>query len=481
MGRVFVAAKGNDGVSTPHYPSDYDGSWVISVGATDKLGRRVSTDLGYTWGSNYGNGIDVVAPGYSIYSTMPTYTTAEMSYYGLPQNYGYLDGTSMATPFVSGLAALIFSQDPNLHPEDVQGIIRASADDNNSSTYPGYDDYLGAGRINAGRALQYMLSPWTINHYTAIGGTAVSSTGTYGAYFYNTGGALATGGYIVKRYDVRNTVSFQFGDTTYVWGRGVNASTGWSAASPNYETGYCNVTSSGPTSAELQTYVYEVWDITGAYLGWFPTSPSNVQFAYTVLGKRYPLSVSISGPSELAFKEWGTWTAYPTGGSGNVSYQWYVSDDNGSTWSTLGTAQSQTYRMLFSDFIIRCDVHDNSTGENASARMTVYYYSGGIRKAADNNEKQIPTEYSIGSYPNPFNPAAVINYQLPVDGLVKLSVFDVLGREIKTIVNETKSAGYYKATFDGSQLPSGIYLARISVISNQGKSFIQTVKMVLTK
>ncbi len=192
----------------------------------------------------------------------------------------------------------------------------------------------------------------------------------------------------------------------------------------------------------------------------------------------------LMGPSNLAFKEWGTWTAYPTGGSGNVSYQWYVSDDNGSTWSTLGTAQSQSYRMVLSDFIIRCDVHDNGTGENASERMTVYY-SNGIRPIANNNGiekvKEIPKEYFIGSYPNPFNPAAVINYQLPTDGLVKLSVFDILGREVKTIVNETMSAGYYKATFDGSQLPSGIYLARISITSAQGKSFVQTIKMVLTK
>jgi hypothetical protein len=70
----------------------------------------------------------------------------------------------------------------------------------------------------------------------------------------------------------------------------------------------------------------------------------------------------------------------------------------------------------------------------------------------------------------------MITYALPKAGNVKLTVFDVLGREVKTLVNEYKTAGTYNVTFDGSSLSSGLYFYRI----NAG-SFTDTKKMVLVK
>src|SRR5690606_24928583 len=61
------------------------------------------------------------------------------------------------------------------------------------------------------------------------------------------------------------------------------------------------------------------------------------------------------------------------------------------------------------------------------------------------------------NYPNPFNPSTVISYELPVSGDVTLKVYDVLGNEIATLVNEEKPAGIYEVEFDGSMLSSGIY------------------------
>ncbi|MDO8549942.1 MAG: S8 family serine peptidase, partial [Ignavibacteria bacterium] len=158
MGRVLVASKGNNNTSQFHYPSDYDGSWVISVGATNRSGFRAGPgDPGWgSGGSNYGNSIDVVAPGTMTLSTMPTYSTSQMNLYGLNTSYDSLSGTSMAAPHVSGLATLLISQNPNLHSQDVQGIIRASVDDKGDA---GYDNFYGAGRINSGRALKYMQTP----------------------------------------------------------------------------------------------------------------------------------------------------------------------------------------------------------------------------------------------------------------------------------------------------------------------------------
>ncbi|MBA7469796.1 hypothetical protein ES707_05070 [subsurface metagenome] len=136
-GRLLVAASGNDNESSVDYPAAYDN--VIAVGATNESDERCdSGDWGAGWGSNYGAELDVVAPGNDIYSTSLTY------------GYASALGTSMAAPFVSGLAALIWSHNPGLTNSYVREIIRSSADDIGRR---GKDIYTGYGRINAKRAL----------------------------------------------------------------------------------------------------------------------------------------------------------------------------------------------------------------------------------------------------------------------------------------------------------------------------------------
>lgn len=80
------------------------------------------------------------------------------------------------------------------------------------------------------------------------------------------------------------------------------------------------------------------------------------------------------------------------------------------------------------------------------------------------------------NYPNPFNPSTVINYQLPVSGKATLKVYDVLGNEVATLVNEEKPAGTYEINFDASRLTSGIYFYSLKT-----GSFVETKRMVLLK
>ena len=89
----------------------------------------------------------------------------------------------------------------------------------------------------------------------------------------------------------------------------------------------------------------------------------------------------------------------------------------------------------------------------------------------------IPSEYSLSqNYPNPFNPSTVINYSLPKSVYVKLVVYDLLGREVETLVNGLYNAGNYKVDFDGANLASGVYLYRI-----KAEDFEDVRKMLLVK
>ncbi len=80
------------------------------------------------------------------------------------------------------------------------------------------------------------------------------------------------------------------------------------------------------------------------------------------------------------------------------------------------------------------------------------------------------------NYPNPFNPTTTIHYQIANVGIVNLKVYDVLGKEISTLVNEKQNVGKYTINFDASHLPAGIYFYRL-----QSGEFVETKKMVLLK
>ena len=96
--------------------------------------------------------------------------------------------------------------------------------------------------------------------------------------------------------------------------------------------------------------------------------------------------------------------------------------------------------------------------------------------------KPLPDRFNLDqNMPNPFNPATVIGYQLPEAGLVRLAIYNLLGQEVRVLVNETKEAGSFAATWDGAdsmgrRVASGIYLYRI-----QAGSFSATKRMLLLK
>lgn len=95
-----------------------------------------------------------------------------------------------------------------------------------------------------------------------------------------------------------------------------------------------------------------------------------------------------------------------------------------------------------------------------------------------------PSKYNLyNNYPNPFNPVTVISYQLPVDSYITLKVYDILGRDVTTLVNSKQIAGYYTAEFNSINFASGIYFYRLTanVPNAQEKDFVMTKKMVVVR
>jgi hypothetical protein len=89
----------------------------------------------------------------------------------------------------------------------------------------------------------------------------------------------------------------------------------------------------------------------------------------------------------------------------------------------------------------------------------------------------VPKEFKLSqNYPNPFNPETKIVYNIPIDGVVTLIVYDIMGKEVISLVNENKKAGNYDVKFDGSRFASGVYFCRMTA-----KNFTSSIKMLMIK
>ncbi len=146
-GAVLAAAAGNDGGGGKYYPASYHK--VMSVAATDFNDNTASF-------SNFNDEVDVSAPGVNVYSTFPTYDFTIGTLHGRSKNYDVGSGTSMSTPHVAGLAALLFAQNSTRTNFDVRSIIENTADDRGAA---GWDKYYGWGRINVLNALSGTVAP----------------------------------------------------------------------------------------------------------------------------------------------------------------------------------------------------------------------------------------------------------------------------------------------------------------------------------
>jgi thermitase len=312
-GAVVVAAAGNSASSAPFYPAYY--SNVIAVAATTDLDKLASF-------SDYGDWVDVSAPGISIYSTVPG-------------GYAYMSGTSMAAPYVSGLAALLFAE--GLTNDQVRSRIQSTADNIGVAG-------IGSGRIDAYRAVTQTSAPAPPANSAApvITGSAVvanalqASTGTWtgspSSYAYQWQRCDSTGAnctaivnatlssYLLSSTDAGSTVRVQ-----------VTASN----------------TSGSAASTSAQTTVVS-------------TGPPTVASPPTVSGT--------AQDGQVLQTTAGSWAGSPTG----YAYQWLRCDSSGANCVSVAGATSAGYSVTSADVgsTIRSQVTATNAGGSASAQST---------------------------------------------------------------------------------------------------------------
>jgi hypothetical protein len=162
------------------------------------------------------------------------------------------------------------------------------------------------------------------------------------------------------------------------------------------------------------------------------------------------------------------------------------------SFSYLATVNADVFQYIDNSATIGNDLNANSYYVKA-----VYEYERGSGESGATNtvevrlevpQKRVTENYlqSVSfnlnqNYPNPFNPSTTIYYSIPEDAKVSIKVYDILGTEVTELVDEIKTAGYYEAVFNASNLSSGVYVYRITALSGDKLLFSQSKQMTLLK
>lgn len=172
--------------------------------------------------------------------------------------------------------------------------------------------------------------------------------------------------------------------------------------------------------------------------------------------------------------------------SGVASARVYWRTDTTQTYNSVNMTQTlDTFRASIPAQSLGTKIYYYIYATSNSGKISTKPFtapSGYIKFAIDNPTSiqpntNTPDEYSLSqNYPNPFNPSTKLEFGISNFGFVSLKVYDVLGNEVKTLINENKPAGRYTVTFDGSNLSSGIYFYKL-----ESGSFIETKRMILLK
>ncbi|MCP4176899.1 MAG: S8 family serine peptidase [bacterium] len=482
LGCIVLFSSGNDN-STVNYPAYLDN--VISVGSMSMCNQRkrsskrsgevntgvktdpkgVSCDEEVWWGSNYGNELDVVAPGVLI-------TTTDINGYYIED----FNGTSSACPHAAGVTALILSANPCLTSIEARRVLELSCDRINTSGYcynissshpnGSWNEEVGYGKVNAFKAVRYALSSRGISNPSSS--MTVNSYGldTEGFVFLPGCHLVSSGTYYGKRHQVIKTYEYPNTPNPIV----IGSTNGLSNSNPNTSNSYFEISELSSTQLTVKTWVYEIEStVSGQSLGWIPCHIDDVEFDISIL-------------SQTAINE----NIEAVGHAGSANYYAinninaeYLIVENGANVNmvagnriTLGDGTHIKEGSVFSAKIV---IPEHLLCENTTLKKAIktgessYFLESQIDKLKNidyeyKNESDIkPMVARINSVsPNPTNSAAKIKYTVPENQNISISVFDLYGNEIKKVKNkEFHEQGIYQTIFNGSNLSSGVYYIKL--------------------
>lgn len=188
------------------------------------------------------------------------------------------------------------------------------------------------------------------------------------------------------------------------------------------------------------------------FIKWITSAPSN-------LDSRVKLELSTNGPN-------GPFTLIADSVRNNGIYQWSIPS---------GITSANCY--------IRYTVYVINSSQTYTA-MNTKPFGIGLYTSAEMNNKSIPQKYFLHqNYPNPFNQSTIIKYQLQSKAYITLKIYDIVGKEIVTLISTEKEPGEYDINFNAKDLPSGIYFYQIKIYSSDKKDLIfsQIRKLVIIK
>jgi len=238
-------------------------------------------------------------------------------------------------------------------------------------------------------------------------------------------------------------------------------------------SGYFNPHLGWPQQNKMGDYFDMVSDVNGASLAWAATFNGEQDVYYSYITDVVPVelvSFTASVVANVVTLSWSTATEL-----NNRGFEIEKSSEK-TIWRTIGFREgkgttSEPQQYSYSDLLLD------------KAPLKLYYrlkqldFNGSFEYSGIVEVEIAPSEFSLAqNYPNPFNPITAISYQLPMNTFVTLKVYDVLGNEVATLVNEEKSAGVHEVEFNATELGSGVYFYTL-----KADEFLSTKKMILMK
>jgi len=434
--------------SNPHPSRDPNQSVVAQLGQRSYFSSQGPTRDGRI-------APDITAPGELIFSSLSSHLTEDQGYERplvlQGGQYVGMQGTSMASPHVAGIVALMLQRNPTLTYEEVLQILQQTArSDSHTGSLP--NNLFGAGKVDAHAAVQNVQGggsvgpgePTVLRYFDPQTNQNVVVLDT--VFPIDSGFVYGTNRYL----DRAKATAFTLPDGQP--GGEISEVKIWFAYKRDGLTNetyhihvYGGAAQDGPSGTPIASHEYQLRDINAdATIG--------TQNQPTVHTFSQPITV---GSNFFVAVDFG---AYDQTGAGNaaiattdflgqrVSEEWEQWNDG--AWHNISDAWTGQQEAA-------------GTGTNG-AHMWIEVNLGTAVSVPDDG-KSLPTTLALEqNYPNPFNPVTVIQYSVPEAAHVSLIVYDVLGREVQTLVDSEMEVGTYKVNFEANNLSSGLYFYRLS-------------------